>query len=408
MNLTEITKKHFPALKKKDYRIFFFGQCFSLIGTWMQSVGQSWLVYQLTDSPFLLGSILALQFLPVMLFSLFAGALVDRLPKKKVFMLIQCLMMLNAFILTVIVITGHVRYWNIAILALFLGLLNTFDMPIRQSVMVEWAGRDHLMNAISLNATIFNAARIIGPAIAGVVFSMWGPAVCFFINGISFLPIIVGTTFMETGGQVITKEKTSIMADIMEGVNYIKAHNKLSITFLIIGFISTFSLNFNVVVPVVSKVMLSGNSSTYGFLMAALGVGAFTGAFRLAATSYRGFRLNLIFICFSVLGGVLVLLSFSHTFACCMVAMIFMGFCMSTGLSSCNTFIQLNSPDILRGRIMSVYALVLGGVTPIGSLFSGFISDHFGIRVNLIISGGIAIIVMSYVFVKYYKTLKNK
>lgn len=407
MSLAEITRKHFPALIKRDYRIFFFGQCFSLIGTWMQSVGQSWLVYQLTDSPFLLGSIIALQFLPVLLFSLLSGALVDRLPKKKIFMLIQCLMMLNAFVLTAIVMTGNARYWNIALLAFFLGLLNCIDMPIRQSVMIEWASREYLMNAISLNATIFNAARIIGPAVAGVVFSLWGPAVCFFVNGISFLPIIIGTAFMKTGSEIMQKDKTTIIADVMEGINYIRDHIKLIITFTIIAFISTFVLNFNVVIPVVSKVLLSGDSSTYGFLMAAMGVGAFIGALRLATISYRGFRLNLIFICFGVLGLVLIFLSFANAFTSVVIAMIIMGFCMATGLSSCNTFLQLNSPDALRGRIMGVYSLVLGGVTPIGSLYSGYITDKYGIRIYLIISGGIAITVMGYIFIKYYKILKE-
>ena len=407
LSLAEITRKHFPALIKRDYRIFFFGQCFSLIGTWMQSVGQSWLVYQLTDSPFLLGSIIALQFLPVLLFSLLSGALVDRLPKKKIFMLIQCLMMLNAFILTTIVMTGNARYWNIAVLAFFLGLLNCIDMPIRQSVMIEWASRECLMNAISLNATIFNAARIIGPAVAGVVFSLWGPAVCFFVNGISFLPIIIGTAFMKTGSEIMQKDKTTIIADVLEGINYIRDHIKLVVTFTIIAFISTFALNFNVVVPVVSKVVLSGDSSTYGFLMAAMGAGAFVGALRLATISYRGFRLNLIFICFGLLGLVLIYLSFAKVFTSVMIAMIIMGFCMSTGLSSCNTFLQLNSPDALRGRIMSVYSLVLGGVTPIGSLYSGYVTDKYGIRIYLIISGVIAITVMSYIFIKYYKTLKK-
>lgn len=407
--LDEIGRKHFPALEKRDYRIFFFGQCFSLIGTWMQSVGQSWLVYQLTDSPFLLGSILALQFLPVLLFSLFAGALIDRLPKKKIFMMVQTFMMLNAFTLTVIVMTGNARYWNIAVLAFVLGLLNCVDMPIRQSVMVEWAGREHLMNAISLNATIFNAARIIGPAIAGVVFSLWGPAICFFLNGLSFLPIIVGTFFMKSGSLVIRKESvTSLKADIMEGVNYIKEHPKLLLTLIIIGFISTFGLNFNVVVPVVSKEMLLGDSSTYGFLMAALGCGAFIGAFRLAATSYRGFRLNLIFLCFGGLGLVLIFLSFASIFFTAMIAMVIMGFCMSTGLSSSNTFLQLNSPDELRGRIMSVYSLVLGGVTPVGSLYAGYVCDQFGVRTFLILSGAITIAVMSFFFIKFYSILNKR
>lgn len=405
LNLVGITDKYFPALKRADYRIFFIGQCFSLTGTWMQTVGQSWLVYQMTDSPLLLGVITALQFIPVLLFSLPVGAVIDRVPKKAVFRAVQILMSLNAFVLFLIVYFGYQNIWNVGALALFLGFLNCIDMPIRQSVMVEWAGKEHIMNAISLNAAVFNAARIIGPALAGIIFSVFGPATCFLINALSFIPIIIGSAFMKTGLKIENLSEASIFQDAKEGIVYIANHVNLAGTVLIIGIISTFALNFNLVVPVIAKTILKGDSSTFGFLMASLGTGAFIGAVRLAAISHKGFKISRIFIYFAGLGVMLIILGYVDTFLLAMITMLGMGFCMSTGLSSCNTFLQMNSPDKLRGRIMSVYSLVLAGVSPIGSMFSGLITEEFGIKFNMLLSGIIAISFMLIMYIKYYKKM---
>ncbi len=374
----------------------------------MQSVGQSWLVYQMTNSPLLLGVITALQFLPVLLFSLPVGAIVDRVPKKALFKTIQILMAINAFALSIIVYFNFQNIWNIGVLALILGLLNCLDMPIRQAVMVEWAGKEHLMNAISLNSAIFNAARIVGPALAGIIFSVWGPATCFLLNALSFIPIIIGSSFMKSGMKIQNTIKGSILQDTKEGLVYIFNHIKLSTIVLIIAVISTFSLNFNLIVPVIAKVVLNGDSSTFGFLMASLGIGAFIGAIRLATISHKGIKISQIFIGFGMLGIVLILLGYVKNFEQAMALMLVLGYCMSTGMSSCNTFLQVNSPDYLRGRIMSVYALVLVGVSPVGSMFSGFLTENYGIQISLLISGSIALVFMIIMYLKFYKDLNLK
>ncbi len=387
MSFADIKNKNFPALSHRDFRLFWTGQCVSLIGTWMQNVGQSWLVYQMTNSSFLLGLISALQFTPVLILSLPMGAIIDRVPKKKVLFGVQFMMMVTALVLSFLVYTGTAAYWNIAILACILGVLNSIDMPVRQAFMVELASKDHLMNAIALNSTIFNAARIIGPSISGLVFGYFGAATCFLINGLSFIPVLISIQKIEAEGKSMRKERRALIADIKEGLSYILKNPTVKTTVMMVAFNNTIVMNFNILIPVMAKTVFNGDSKAYGYLMAALGLGAFAGAFSLAATSYKGVRSNLQKTAFIGVAVFVLIEGFVQNYYLAFIFFVFAGFCMTTALSSSNTTLQLHSPDELRGRIMSVYSLVVGGTAPLGSLYSGTMCDKLGVSNTFIVDG---------------------
>jgi MFS family permease len=405
--MADIKNKNFPAFSHRDFRLFWTGQCVSLIGTWMQNVGQSWLVYQMTNSSFLLGLISALQFTPVLLLSLPMGAIIDRLPKKKVLFWVQFMMMLTALSLSYLVYSNLADYWNIAILACILGILNSIDMPVRQAFMVELASKEHLMNAIALNSTIFNAARIIGPSISGLVFGYLGAATCFLINGLSFIPVLISIHRIEAEGKSIYKERKKLMADIKEGLSYILKNPTVKTTVMMVAFNNTIVMNFNILIPVMSKTVFNGDSKVYGYLMAALGIGAFAGAITLAATSYKGLRSNLQKGAFMGVAVFVMMEGFVHHYYLAFIFFIFAGFCMTTALSSSNTTLQLHAPDELRGRIMSVYSLVVGGTAPLGSLYSGMMCDKLGVSATFVIDGILGLLVIGAI-VLYSRSLTKK
>ena len=406
MSLNSIVNKNFPALTHRDFRLFWTGQCVSLIGTWMQSVGQSWLVYQITNSSFKLGVISALQFTPMLLFSLPIGALIDRHSKKKVLFNVQIIMALNAFLLAFLVWRGIASYWTIALQALLLGTLNCIDMPVRQSYMDELTSKEHLMNAIALNSTIFNAARIIGPAVAGLAFSYFGATICFLLNGISFIPVIVNIQKIQNEGKNSgSRSGVKISHEILEGLKYIAANPIINTTILMVLFSNTIIMNFNILIPVMAKTVLNGDSRSYGFLMTALGLGAFSGALLLAVNSHKGLRMKLLMGAYLSLSICVFVIGFQTKFLYAFLLFILAGWSMTSALSSSNTCVQTNSPDGMRGRIMSVYALVMGGAVPIGSMYSGTMAESFGVGFTFKISGMAGIVFVLLVIILRYKML---
>lgn len=389
----------FSALSHRNFRLFWLGQCVSLVGTWMQNVGQAWLILQLTNSPFLLGLITTLQTLPIMIFSLFIGVFVDRFPKRNLVIFAQTGLMILAFTLSFLTLTGTVKYWHVAVLATMLGFMNTIDNPSRQSLMIELVGKEDLLNAIALNSSAFNLARIIGPAVAGIMIGYLGIGICFLINGLSFVAVIIGLLFIDVKGERRSiGQDTSVMKDMMEGIRYIFKTPKIYVAMLLMFFISTFAMNFNILVPVYTKMDLGLDASRYGFLMSAMGAGALAGALSLAAGSKRGPRMRLLFLGalgLSVFQGILGLMNNIYT------AMIFIaitGFFMITFTATCNTTIQINSEDNIRGRVMSVYTLVFSGVAPIGSMYTGILSENMGAGMTFVISGviGVASCLIAY------------
>jgi len=395
-----IIRARFPALQHRNYRLFFFGQCISLIGTWMQSVAQAWLVLQLTQSALKLSLVSMVQFMPMMFFALYAGTLADRLPKRRVLIFTQTALCVLAAILASLTYFKIVQYWQVLCMACLLGLVNTLDMPARQSFFIELVGKKDLMNAIGLNSSIFNLARILGPSIGGLLIGLVGIAACFYINAISYLAVITGLWLIDTPFKKTPGEKNAAKGhpfrEIREGIRYIAGKRIIKQPLVLLAFISIFVINFNVLIPVFAQQNLGQNAVGYGFLMTCMGLGSFAAALSIAARSQSGPSLkHLIGGAFGVSVFTLLLgLERSYHLAC--ITLVLMGFCVTVFTALVNSTIQLNSQDNMRGRVMSVFSLVFLGVTPIGSLYAGNITEYAGAPFCMIISGVIGIAATSY------------
>jgi MFS family permease len=379
------------ALNHRDFRLFFTGQLISLVGTWMQSVGQSWLVLELTNSPFRLGLIGTLQFGPMLCFSFVAGAIADRLPKRRVVIATQTALMLQAFCLSALAWTGHVQYWHVAVLATLYGFATTLDMPTRQSFIVEMVGKDSLMNAIALNSAMFNGARIMGPAAAGLLVARYGVAPAFFLNGVSFIAVIIALCAMQAEGLPQTGRGTSVVQDIQAGVRYAVETPLVSLILSLLFFVSLFVINYSVLVPLLARDVLHEGAQGFGFLMAALGVGAVAGALALAILGSGRPRLTVLVAAGIVVSAATLFLALIRHFWPAMIGLALIGFSQIVFLASCNSTLQVTVPDRLRGRMMSLYAFVFAGVTPIGSFFVGSIAEVFGVSVAFAAGGGLGL-----------------
>lgn len=388
-------QRAFPAMYHRNFRLFWGGQCISLVGTWMQNIGQAWLVLNLTGSPLKLGIVSAVQWLPVMVFSFAAGPLVDRYPKRKILLLTQTVLMLLAMIMAILVWSGSVLYWHVLALAFVLGCVNTIDNPTRQALVIELVGREDLMNAISLNSTVFNLARIIGPAIAGLLIGMVGIASCFFINGLSFIAAIWALAALHV--TTAAREKAPLrlreyLGNVTEGIRYLGANPIILWPIVLIGLLSLFVINYSVVIPIFAKHNLGGDAREFGFLMTSLGVGSTMGALTLAAKSKEGPKLRQLFAGAFGMSAFSLLLGVQQWFFLSCILLVLTGFFQITCTAQINATIQINSDDSMRGRVMSVYNLSFGGVTPIGSLYAGGLVNAAGARVDLVVSGVLGIL----------------
>ncbi|GAA0117035.1 MFS transporter [Clostridium senegalense] len=397
----------FPALTHKYFRYFWFGQCVSLIGTWMQSTTQGWLVLEITNrnTSFLLGLINALQFTPMMIFSLFAGVIVDRFSKRKLLIFTQIGLMLMAVIQGFLVLTGLVRFWHLAIIALITGCINTIDMPTRQSFVIELVGKEDLMNGIALNSSVFNAARILGPSIAGIIIAYTGIEVCYIINAVSFIPVIYGI-FKIKSKPVKINENKNMLREIKDGLIYIKGNRNLVKTFSLITIMGIFAFNYNVLIPLFAVDILGLSSKGYGFLMSSLGIGSLIGALTMATKSKNGPKFKLILFAAYIVSLLLIILGINRGQYVMALLLSLVGIFNITFSTSANSTVQLNSKDEYRGRVMSVYSLLFAGVAPIGSLFTGTISNNFGPAKAFIFSGIVAMIFITAVYL-IDKIVKN-
>ncbi len=370
--------------------------CVSTIGTWMQNTAQPWLAYSLTNSALLLSIVSALQFLPALLFSLFAGVFIDRLPKKKMLVVTQSLFLLVTLALWLLSRSGGIRYWHLLITASLMGFVNTLDMPLRQSFVVEMVGHGDLMNAIALNSLAFNAARMIGPSVAGVVMGVFGIPACFLINSVSFGAVLLSLFFIHPKGIAIPEEpvKLGVMDSIKEGLRYIRKNEDLFISMLFIAVVSTFALNYGVAVPVFAQQILGLEETGYGFLLSALGAGALLGALLVASLSKGGPRRFILYVLPAITGAVLILIGYTNHFAATAVTLGMIGFLFVTYLSTANSNLQIHTQDRFRGRVMSVYSLVVAGSTPIGSLFVGAADNWFGARMGFIACGAAVLLLI--------------
>jgi MFS family permease len=379
------------ALRHRNFQLFFAGQLISLIGTWMQSLAQGWLVLQLTHDPFVLGVISAVQFLPVMLFGLFGGLIADALPKRTIIIATQTASMLLALALFWLTWTHQVQAWQVGVLALLLGVVNTVDNPTRQAFVVEMVGRDDVVNAVALNSAVFNTARIVGPALAGIIIGVVGIASCFFLNGISYIAVIIGLFAMRTSelhgrSRYQLQHRTgAVVADLAEGLRYVRATPVVLLAVAVVGLVSTLGMNLNVLVPVYSADVLRAGATGFGFLMAATGLGALVAAVAIAFVGRSSPRVMLLGA--GLLGALQAVLLVVHAMPVALACLFGVGFGSIAMSATANTSIQLAVPDDLRGRVMSVYTTVFAGSTPIGALFAGTLASQFGSPVSFAAGG---------------------
>jgi MFS family permease len=376
------------AFAHRDFRLFWSGQLISLIGTWMQSVAQSWLVLELTNSPFLLGLVGTLQFAPVLVLSFFAGALADRQPKRRLIIATQSVMCVQALVLAALVHRGHVQFWHVAVMAGIYGLANTIDMPTRQAFVAEMVGKESLRSAIALNSAMFNSARVVGPALAGLVIARWGTAVAFFFNGISFVPVIIALAALHTAGLPRPRSGRSMRHEIAEGIAYALRTPRIALVLSLVLCVSAFFFNYNTLVPLLARDVLHQDAHGFGLLMTAVGVGAVAGAVVLASLGTERPPVALLIASALVLGAASMTMAGVARFGVAMGLLGIMGFCGMLFMTGANTTVQLTVPDELRGRVMSLHTLMFAGMTPFGAFLVGSVTEAFGARAGFLVTGG--------------------
>lgn len=380
-------QRSFSALSHPSYRIFWFGQMISLIGTWMQSVGQPWLAYNLTHSPFLLGLVGAVQFTPSLLLTLFVGAWIDQVSKRHLILFTQISLAIFAFIYFFLINSGLLQYWHILLIALLQGIVSAVDIPARHSFMVELVGKSDLMNAIALNSTIFNSARMIGPALAGIVIARYNLSFCFFFNAMSYLPLILGIFFIRPEKEYWQEKKQALLKDVGDGLAYIYRQPLLQKTMVILAIVCTFIMNFNVLIPVYAKTVLLSDASGFAYLMSAMGVGSLFGALTMAMMSDRGPSYKMMVTAGLTLAITMVLIGILHYPILSYPLVAIAGFLSVTFLTNANSTVQLLAEDKFRSRVISLYFLITAGSIPFGNLLVGGLSDTLGIKLCLIIIG---------------------
>jgi MFS family permease len=376
------------ALRHRNFQLFFSGQLISLIGTWMQTVAQAWLVYRMTKSALLLGSVGFASQIPVFLVAPLGGITADRVNRQRLVIATQTASMILAGILAWLTLSGRVQVWHIFVLAALLGVVNSFDIPGRQSFLVDMVGKEDLMNAIALNSSMFNGARVIGPAIAGILVAKIGEGWCFAANSLSYVAVIVGLILMNVRCAP-RRSKHSPLEDITEGFRWVNRTKVIRALLLLLGLISLVGMPYTVLMPIFADQILHGGARGLGILMGATGVGALFGALTLAAkTGVKGLGRWVAFACGSF-GGSLFLFSFSRSFWFSVVLLLPAGYSMMLQMACSNTLVQTMVPDHLRGRVMSVYSMMFMGMAPFGAFFGGALAHRVGAPIT-VAAGGVA------------------
>jgi MFS family permease len=397
----------FRSLRGRNYRLFFIGQGISMIGTWMQQVAMSWLVYSLTGSAFLLGVVSFSGMICNFVLAPFAGVLVDRLNRHKILLFTQSLSMVQALVLATVVLTGASAVWNLIVLSAFLGAINAFDMPTRQSFVVEMVDkREDLSNAIAMNSSLFNAARLIGPSIAGLLVATIGEGLCFLINGLSFIAVIACLAAMTLTPKAQTAQHPDFLKGLKAGLSYSFGFLPIRHIILFLSYASLVALPYPVLLPVFAKEVLQGGASTLGFLTAATGLGALVGAVYMASRrSVIGLGRIIMIAAFLFAAG-LIMFSFTKLLVLSLVTMALTGFGMVVAMAACNTFLQTIADDDKRGRVMSLYVMSFMGLSPFGSLLFGSLANLVGSPTALLI-GGLLALVGAAVFAWRFSTVRS-
>jgi MFS family permease len=368
----------FTALKSRNYRLWFWGQMISLLGTWMQATAQGFLVFQLTQSPVYLGYVGFAYGIPTWIFMLYGGVIADRVQRRNVLVITQSTMMFFAVVLAVLTFTHVVLPWHIIVLAFCLGIANAFDAPSRQAFVNELVPRDDLTNAIALNATMFNTATAIGPAVAGITYALFGPAWCFTINAVSFIGVITALLMMKIKN-INNKfhPERSTFADLKEGIRYVAHHRIIRTLTLLVGIISLFGISFATLIPAWAVNILHGDATTNGLLQSFRGLGALTSALLIASLGRFKFKGKLLTIGSFVFPAFLFIFSFMRWLPLSLLFLLAIGFSQILVFNLSNALVQTLVDDNLRGRVMGVYTFVFFGLMPLGSLLMGFLAENF-------------------------------
>jgi MFS family permease len=382
----------FRALKHRNYQYFFTGQLLSLIGTWMQSVAQAWLVYRLTGSTVLLGLISFSGQIPVFLLAPLGGAIADKYNRQRILQFTQATAMILASLLTILTLTGMIQVWHIFVLSALLGLTNAFDIPTRQAFIVDIVRREDLTNAIALNSSMFNGARIVGPAVAGLLVATVGEGWCFGINAVSYIAVLTGLFLINLEAQRKVPLPGSAISNIVEGFKFVAKTSPIRSLLLLLGVVSLMGSPYAVLMPIFADRILQGGVSGLGILMGASGVGALAGALALAARkSLKGLG-RWIALASAGFGICLILFSFSRSFWLSAAFLVPAGFAMMIQMASSNTLVQSMVPDHLRGRVMAVYSMMFMGMAPLGAMFAGTLAENIGAPYTVAIGGAVCIV----------------
>lgn len=408
MNVKVSARRTFSSLSNGNYRKYFFGQTTSLIGTWMQMTAQSWLVFTLTHSATDIGLVVALQTLPVLLLGPYGGVVADRVDKRKLMIVLQTAMGVQAAILAVLSLTHVVTYLDVCILAIVLGLNNAFENPSRQSFMMEMVGPKDLRNAVSLNSTMNNVARAVGPAVAGVLIASFGEGWCFALNAVSFIAVVFSLMIMDLSTLSPSVPTERAKGQLREGFRYVAARPKLLYPLIMMALVGMLAYEFQVTLPVVAGRVFHGNSEDYGLLMASMGIGAVIGGLWTASKGKTGTRA--IIRAALLFGAFITVAALSPIIGVEFIALALVGFASVSFLSMTNSTLQLETDPQMRGRVMALWAVAFMGTTPIGGPLIGWITSETNARVGLGVGAASCFIAASigWLTVRHYRTLEAK
>lgn len=396
-----------PALRHVEFRLFWFGQMVSLTGTWVQSVAQQWLVLKLTGSAFKLGLVTTIQFIPLLLLSLIGGVVADRVAKRNLLLATQVVSCLLAIALGTLVRTGQVQYWHVLIFAGALGTVNAFYAPARQAFVPELVHKEAMLNAVALNSTIFNGARVVGPAIGGILVAAVGLSLNFYLNALSYVAVIVGLLLIRPGLPRADARSENMRENLVEGLTYIRGAPVVLTLLVLVGVSSLFALNFTVLLPLFAEYVLHIGSSGYGFLMAAMGAGSLAGSLFLAFLTRPEYARRLVYVGAGALTLAEIILGFSRLTGISVILLFIVGLSQTLFATTANTSILSLTPRRLQGRVMSVYSLMFLGMTPFGSILAGWIAQRYGAPSALIAGGAVTLVFTALVFAYRTRRLRS-
>jgi len=398
----------FSSLKYRNYRLFFFGQLISLIGTWMQWTAQSWLVYKISNSKVLLGIIAACGSIPMLLLAIIGGMAADRFSKRKILLCTQTVMMISAFVLGLLVTLDVVRVWHIALLAVVSGIAAAFDMPTRQAFVNEMIEGDDLMNAIGLNSSIFNAARIVGPAVAGLIMAELTIGLCFILNSISFLAVIIGLLMMKFKVEHISKLRMSMLNEIKEGFSYALKRKDLFWIFFSVAIFGIFGWSYAVMIPAFARDVLAVTEKGYGFMLTAGGVGALFAALSVATIGKLTYSKLMLIGGMIIFSLAVVVFAYSQNYYLSLAMLLVAAYGITGFFATANSYVQGSVENNMRGRVMGIWSFVFGGMMPLGSLQIGFVGEKLGPQFAVTLGAIICFFTVIFLGYNLYKNEPKK